>query len=137
MLSWHRQPKRDQTPTARRRYWPTRCGRYRVDGLRSLYGPKAPERFYALRVIGDRTEIISQHRTRNAAMQACENDLQQKETTCPAPAANATPTQTAARRPAKPKTGTGSIPSARPSAIGRARRKAQENSRRREPRLNF
>lgn len=82
-IRWKR-PRTEVTVAARRRVWESRCGRFRVIRSHCRYGPrKGPkaivDRFYALRLeqIAGRGKpgvwtIISIHRVRHRAMQACE-----------------------------------------------------------------
>lgn len=67
-LSWKRGKRQDLTPTGTKRMvWESRCGRYRVERLTPAYD--APE--YFLAITGQ--HIISRHRKRSTAEEACEN----------------------------------------------------------------
>jgi len=69
MLTFARRAKLKQTPTARLRSYVSEDGRYRVVEIRST-----DKRYrLACRRLTSGEYPISQHRTRNAAEQACEN----------------------------------------------------------------
>lgn len=67
-LEWKKRAKRVDTDTSRRRLWASTCGRYHVMEAISNYG--LPKKFYALGAT--LADLISDHRTRNAAEKACE-----------------------------------------------------------------
>ena len=67
-LEWKKRAKRVNTELARRRLWASTCGRYHVMEAISNYG--LPKKYYALG--RSLAVMISDHRTRNAAENACE-----------------------------------------------------------------
>jgi len=69
-MDFARTPRRDTTLCAKRRHWYSRDKRYRVTESRSLFG--LPTIYYALVLDGACWSIISRHRTREAAQEACE-----------------------------------------------------------------
>jgi len=81
MILFARRAWRDQTLTADRKIWVSRCGRYRVVFSRCRYGPRTgrqaiADRYYA-QVIDPNTGhwgIISQHRVEARAFDACRAD---------------------------------------------------------------
>lgn len=67
-LAWKKRAKRVDTELSRRRLWASTCGRYHVMEAVSNYG--LPTAFYALGAT--LADMISKHRTRSAAENACE-----------------------------------------------------------------
>jgi hypothetical protein len=81
-LQWPSRPKRDDTMTARRRVWKTKCKRYRVVHTHCLLAEGVlPDVYFAMRFdphlacwdIIDGT--AGRHRTKQAAMRHCEEDF--------------------------------------------------------------
>lgn len=84
MLEWNKRAKRDETQVSERRTWNTRCGHYKVVETNIKYGRSSdrhgnyngyPVYHLAMRLTDpekDIWQIISEHRTRVAAVKQCE-----------------------------------------------------------------
>ena len=80
MLDWKKRCRKDQTMSADRKIWETRCGKYRLIFSHIRYGEGIlPDVWYALELDNGYWEIISKHRKKNTAQKACEKKHKQKE----------------------------------------------------------
>jgi hypothetical protein len=85
MLEWKKRCVKDQTMAADRKIWETKCGRFRVIFSHIRYGGGAlPDTYLAMRLehIENLPEpswsIISRHKKREKAMEACEKKSEEK-----------------------------------------------------------
>lgn len=79
MIQWKTRCKKDQTVCADRKTWESRCGLYKVVFSQIRFGrdlgPKSiPDVYYAMsrKTTEGIFDIISKHRKKNPAIQACE-----------------------------------------------------------------
>lgn len=79
VIQWKKRSKTDQTLVSDRRIWESRCGLYRVIFSQIRYGRNLgknsiPDTYYAMirKTKEDYFNIISKHRKKNPAFEACE-----------------------------------------------------------------
>lgn len=81
MIEWYKTAKRDNTQLADRRVWRSKCGHYKVEESTIRYGNRTDRNgnhlgyptYYRAMVLKDfGWDIISDHRTRSAAVSQCE-----------------------------------------------------------------
>ena len=84
MIEWNKRAKRDETQVAERRTWKSKCGHYKVVETNIKYGRVTDRRgnyqgypvYYLAMRLNDPEismwDIISDHRTRKAAVLQCE-----------------------------------------------------------------
>lgn len=74
---------RADTLTSERTIWRSRCGRYRIESHRQLFGRAVgreqrrgyPDYFLLCRAVGDGWRIVSRHRSKSAAEVAAQVDV--------------------------------------------------------------
>ena len=74
MLEWKKKCKKDQTLVSDRKIWESKCENYKVVFSHIRFGEGSlPDQYLALKRTNNIWDIMSKHRTRKAAENACEN----------------------------------------------------------------